>query len=172
MPAIMPRMRFFLEALGAINSDALHTILLSSSATWLLCGGCRQPLCGVHDYLTILHHNGKAIKGTRGWPRQHRSCRAKLRAVTRAKNDLAFRDIVHRTLQVGTFVRQGEHASRVMRDDTALFPEMLDAAYGKLVECTQSKPSSPLSWCRGRQEELEEEPELPSYYDEYRGDPA
>jgi hypothetical protein len=54
-----------------------------------------------------------------------------------------------------------------MRDDTALFPEMPDTAHGKLVEGTQSKPPSPLPWGGGRQEELEEEPELPSYYDEH-----
>src|SRR5262249_57693857 len=80
MPAIMPCMRFFLEALVAVNGDALHRILLSSSAAWLPWRGYRQPLRGVHDYLAILHRDGKAIERTRGRARQHRSCRAKLRA--------------------------------------------------------------------------------------------
>src|SRR4029450_10247158 len=134
MPTIMPRMRFFLEALVAINGDALHKRLLSSYATWLPWRGRRQPVRGVHDHLAILHCNGKVVKGTRARPRQHRSCRAKLRTVTGAKNDLAFREIVHRTLQVCAFVRQGEHACRVMRDNTHLFPEMLAMAEGKLIE--------------------------------------
>src|SRR5262245_24456375 len=172
MPAIMPRMRFFLEALVAINGDALHKILLLSSATWLPWRGCRQPLRGVHDDLAILHRNGKAIKRTRGRPRQHRSCRAKLRAVTGAKNDLAFREIVHRTLHVCTFVRQGEHAGRVMRDNTPLFPEMPDTGHRQCVEGPKRKPSAPFSWGGGREKEFEEEPELPSHHDEHRGDPA
>ena len=126
----MPCMRFFLEALVAINGDALHKILLSSGATWLPWRGRRQPPRGVHNYLAILHRYGKAIKGSRGRPCQHRSCRAKLRAVTGAKDDLAFREIVHRTLLVCTFIRQGEHAGWMMRDNTTLFPEMFDTAHG------------------------------------------
>jgi hypothetical protein len=59
-----------------------------------------------------------------------------------------------------------------MRDNTPLFPEMLDTAHGKLIEGTKRKLSSPLPWCGGREEEFEEEPELPSHHDEYRGDPA
>jgi hypothetical protein len=86
--------------------------------------------------------------------------------VTGAKKDLAFWEIVHRTLQVCTFVRQGKHAGRVMRDNTPRFPEMLDTAHGKRVECTKSKPTFSLSWRSGCEEELEEEPELPSHHDE------
>jgi hypothetical protein len=92
--------------------------------------------------------------------------------MTRAKNDLAFREIIYRTLQVCTFVRQGEHTGRVMRDNASRFPEMLDTAHGKRVECTKSKPASSFSWCSGREEEFEEEPELSSHHDEHWGDPA
>src|SRR5258708_32525404 len=59
-----------------------------------------------------------------------------------------------------------------MRDNTVLFPEMLDTAHGKRVECAKRKLSSPFPWCDGREEEFEEEPELPSHHDEHRGDPA
>jgi hypothetical protein len=92
--------------------------------------------------------------------------------VTWAKNDLAFREIIHRALLVRTFVRQGEHTGWVMRDNTPLFPEMLDTAYGKLCECTKSKLPSPFPWGSGGEKEFEEEPELPSHYDEHRSDPA
>ena len=53
-----------------------------------------------------------------------------------------------------TFVRQGEHAGRVMRDDTALFPKMFDTAHGKLVECTKSKLPLPSPGVVGKEKSL------------------
>src|SRR5438094_1989279 len=59
-----------------------------------------------------------------------------------------------------------------MRDNTTLFPEMLDTANGKRIDCTKRKLSSPFPRCSGRKKKLKEEPELPSHHDEHRGNPA
>src|SRR5206468_1007292 len=110
-----------------------------------------------------LQCGGKAIQGSRCRPSQDSACHAELRAVTGAKNDTTFREIVHGTLLVRAFVRQRQHTCWLSYQQKTPFPDMRHAPHGKLLEPTKGELSSSLPWCERRKEEFEEEPELPAH---------
>ena len=106
---------------------------------------------GVYDHVPVLQCGGKALEGSRCRPRQDSACDAEVGAVTGTENDVTFRDIVHDTLLVRTFVRQRQDACRLPYQQKTPWPEMGHTPYGKLLERTKSKLSSPLArLCRRR----------------------
>ena len=113
--------------------------------------------------MPVLQCGGKAIQGPWCCPIQDSACHAELRAVTGAENDAMFRDIVHGTFLVCAFVRQRQHARRLSYQEKTPLPEMRHTPNGELLERTNGELSSPLPWRERREEELEEEPELPAH---------
>jgi len=64
----------------------------------------------VYDYVPVLHCAGKAVEGSRCRASQNSACDAELRAVTGAKNDVTFREIIHSAFLVRAFVCERQHS--------------------------------------------------------------
>src|SRR5215831_8426437 len=118
---------------------------------------------GVDDHVPVLQCGGKAVQGSRRRTIQNCACGAELRAMAGAENDVTFREIVHGTLLVRTFVRQRQHACRLPYQQKTSLPEMRHAPHGELFQRTQGELPAPFPWCEWREEKLEEEPELSCY---------
>ena len=127
---------------------------------------------GVYNHLPVLHRGSKAVERSRCRTCQDSACHAELSAVTRAKDDVTFWEIVHGALLVCAFVRQRQHACRLSYQQKTPLPDMRHASDGELLERAKGELPSSLPWRERRKEEFEEEPELPSHGYAKDSDPA